>query len=90
MDNLGKRIFATKRVMQLCVIMQFNGSNRSLDHGTKGNLVSFINIAEFEMESVGSKLTVEFRHHETTAAPHAIELWSDFFCGSVTPPTAWP
>jgi hypothetical protein len=75
MDNLGKRIFPTKTVMQLCVIMPFNGSDISLDHGTKGKLVNFINIAEFEKESVGSKLTVEFCHHESTVAPHAIELW---------------
>ena len=75
MDDLGSRIFATASVMELCIMMQFNGSGEPPGHGTKGHLVNFINIAEAERGIARSKRTVEFRHHESTVHPHAIKMW---------------
>lgn len=75
MDDLGNRIFDTPSLMELCIMMQYNGSGKPPGHGTKGHLVNFINIAEAERGIAGSKRTVEFRHHESTVDPHAIQMW---------------
>jgi hypothetical protein len=69
-----RRVFSTRSVEELCVMMQYNGSPQDPYYGTKGHLVSFINKVQVEKGYSDGKPTIEFRHHESTVDPEAIKM----------------